>query len=271
MKSFRIPEQEWAQAMFTRLKTMIANLKASIDGAGYISQETDPTVPSWAKAPNKPTYTASEVGAVATTDVANNLTTTAAGKVLDARQGKALKDMIPTKTSDITNDGDGTYNFATVGQIPTRTSQLTNNGNDGTSPFATLADISDNAHVVMVQLSHHNRQQAITVREMLTELEKIPIDQCGVFYADANCSGRMTNNVATYLCGIIHPHPTNFDDITPYIPSYYYIGYDWLSYTVYMGSFSIRYNTSTSEWEVRPVDLQKIDSDFVNLYQGASS
>lgn len=31
--------------------------------------ESDPTVPSWAKATNKPTYTASEVGAVATTDV----------------------------------------------------------------------------------------------------------------------------------------------------------------------------------------------------------
>lgn len=31
--------------------------------------ESDPTVPSWAKASSKPTYTASEVGAVATTDV----------------------------------------------------------------------------------------------------------------------------------------------------------------------------------------------------------
>lgn len=31
--------------------------------------ESDPTVPSWAKATNKPTYTASEVGAVATTAV----------------------------------------------------------------------------------------------------------------------------------------------------------------------------------------------------------
>lgn len=29
----------------------------------YITKESDPTVPSWAKQPNKPTYTASEVGA----------------------------------------------------------------------------------------------------------------------------------------------------------------------------------------------------------------
>ena len=119
MKTFRIPEPEWAQAMFNRLKTMISNLKSSIDGAGYITQETDPTVPAWAKAANKPTYTASEVGAVSNSDVANNLTTTAAGKVLDARQGKVLKDLIddisvPTKTSDLTNDGDGDSPFVTA-------------------------------------------------------------------------------------------------------------------------------------------------------------
>jgi hypothetical protein len=44
-----------------------------------------------------------------TNDVSNNLATTSSGKVLDARQGKALKDLIdaivvPTKTSDLTND-----------------------------------------------------------------------------------------------------------------------------------------------------------------------
>lgn len=39
--------------------------------AGYIIgyTETDPTVPSWAKAPSKPTYTASEVGALPNTTV----------------------------------------------------------------------------------------------------------------------------------------------------------------------------------------------------------
>lgn len=42
--------------------------------------ETDPTVPAWAKEPNKPTYTASEVGALPSTT------------------------KVPTKTSDLTND-----------------------------------------------------------------------------------------------------------------------------------------------------------------------
>lgn len=34
-------------------------------GGGGITQETDPTVPAWAKQPEKPTYTADEVGALA--------------------------------------------------------------------------------------------------------------------------------------------------------------------------------------------------------------
>ena len=59
-------------------KTGAVVLDASDVGA--ISQETDPTVPSWAKQPNKPTYTASEVGALPSTTT------------------------IPTKTSDLQND-----------------------------------------------------------------------------------------------------------------------------------------------------------------------
>lgn len=39
----------------------IEELKQS--GTGGITEETDPTVPAWAKQPNKPTYTAGEVGA----------------------------------------------------------------------------------------------------------------------------------------------------------------------------------------------------------------
>ena len=48
--------------------------------SGFITTETDPTVPAWAKASSKPTYTASEVGALPSSTV------------------------IPSKTSDLTND-----------------------------------------------------------------------------------------------------------------------------------------------------------------------
>ena len=54
----------------------------SVDSNTYLTSytETDPTVPAWAKSANKPSYTASEVGALPDTTV------------------------IPTKTSDLTND-----------------------------------------------------------------------------------------------------------------------------------------------------------------------
>ena len=59
------------------------------DDVGYLTEESDPTVPVWAKQAQKPTYTASEVGALpADTD-------------------------IPSKISDLTNDSD----FATNGDL----------------------------------------------------------------------------------------------------------------------------------------------------------
>ena len=39
------------------------------DMPAYLTQETDPTVPAWAKAESKPTYTASEVGAATAADI----------------------------------------------------------------------------------------------------------------------------------------------------------------------------------------------------------
>lgn len=51
-----------------------------VNDSGFLTAETDPTVPAWAKASTKPSYTASEVGALPDTTV------------------------IPSKTSDLTND-----------------------------------------------------------------------------------------------------------------------------------------------------------------------
>ena len=51
---------------------------------------------------------------------------------------KADKDEIPTKTSELTNDGDDGVNpFITSGDIPSKTSDLTNDGEDGEHPFIT--------------------------------------------------------------------------------------------------------------------------------------
>lgn len=110
--------------------------------SGFITgyTETDPTVPAWAKAANKPTYTAQEVGALPSSTV------------------------IPTKTSDLQNDSGyitgytetdptvpswakqaskPTYTAAEVGAlpvgtaIPSKTSDLTND-----SGYITSAPVS---------------------------------------------------------------------------------------------------------------------------------
>lgn len=67
--------------------------------------ETDPTVPAWAKAPNKPSYTASEVGAVPTSRKVNNKALSS-DITLNASDVGALSSdtVIPSKTSDLTND-----------------------------------------------------------------------------------------------------------------------------------------------------------------------
>lgn len=62
----------------------ISGLEKALEGkqpsGAYLTQETDPTVPSWAKKSTKPTYTASEIGALPNTT------------------------KIPSKTSDLIND-----------------------------------------------------------------------------------------------------------------------------------------------------------------------
>ncbi len=72
------------------IKNKPNKVSAFTNDAGYLTTETDPTVPSWAKQSTKPSYTASEVGALPSSTV------------------------IPSKTSDLTNDSnfisDANYN-----------------------------------------------------------------------------------------------------------------------------------------------------------------
>lgn len=66
----------------TNIKTINNNSLLGSGDLNVVETETDPTVPSWAKQPSKPTYTASEVGALPDSTV------------------------IPSKTSDLSNDSD---------------------------------------------------------------------------------------------------------------------------------------------------------------------
>ena len=66
---------------------------------GYLTIETDPTVPAWAKAAQKPTYTATEVGALPSN---THIPNTTAELINDA--GFITSADLPTKVSDLTND-----------------------------------------------------------------------------------------------------------------------------------------------------------------------
>lgn len=77
-------------------------------GATALQSESDPTVPSWAKQPSKPSYTASEVGAVPTTRKINGKALSS-DVTLDASDVGALPSStpiptVPTKVSAFTND-----------------------------------------------------------------------------------------------------------------------------------------------------------------------
>lgn len=79
--------------------------KNKVDSALQSYTETDPTVPAWAKAANKPTYTASEVGAVPTTRTVNGKALS--GNItLSATDVKALPDTttIPTTLAGLAED-----------------------------------------------------------------------------------------------------------------------------------------------------------------------
>lgn len=74
----------------TPIPTVPSNVSAFTNDAGYLTAETDPTVPAWAKAAQKPSYTAQEVGAMP-----------------DNTQ-------IPSKVSDLQNDS----GFLTLATLP---------------------------------------------------------------------------------------------------------------------------------------------------------
>ena len=87
----------------------LLNDSAFIVGSDVPSNEEDPTVPVWAKAQSKPTYTASEVHALPDTTVIPSATSQ-----LVNDSGFITSVSLPTKTSDLTNDS----GFITGTEVP---------------------------------------------------------------------------------------------------------------------------------------------------------
>lgn len=131
----------------TIIPTKVSDLSNDI---GYISSytETDPTVPEWAKASSKPTYTASEVGALSNARVPLYTDNTSVElRLIDnnniARRITSIDKVTKSNISGIqisydngTNDGEsifipdeigvGTNSQSIINQIPTKVSDLDN-------------------------------------------------------------------------------------------------------------------------------------------------
>jgi len=140
-----IPKTDLASAVQTSL--------GKADTALQSYTETDPTVPSWAKQPAKPTYTAAEVGALPDTT------------------------SIPTKTSDLTNDSGFITGYtetdptvpawAKAATKPTYTASEVGALPSSTSIPSALSDLSaDSTHRTVTDTEKstwNNKQNAITI------------------------------------------------------------------------------------------------------------
>ena len=114
-------------------------VKSQIEAYNYITgyTETDPTVPSWAKQSTKPSYTASEVGAMATSERSNYLPT---GTTLDD-----VADGTTRKLSDYATQANFTAHTASTTVHVTSTEKSTWNGKqDAISDLSTIRTNAEN-------------------------------------------------------------------------------------------------------------------------------
>ena len=97
--------------------------------SGFITSETDPTVPAWAKQPTKPTYTAAEVGALPSDTPIPDPTSVVVDKLVS----------VGTHIADITVNGEKTELYAPTG-----------GGGGGVSSYGELPDKpSINGHTLV--------------------------------------------------------------------------------------------------------------------------
>lgn len=129
--------------------------KTKLDSALTSYTETDPTVPAWAKAASKPTYTASEVGAVPTTRTVN---------------GKTLSGNITLSASD-------------VGALPSTTTLFSGNYNDLTNK-PTIPSISGLATETYVDEKVAAKEFILnSSTEGSTKKFRVTVDDAGVLTA----------------------------------------------------------------------------------------
>lgn len=103
---------------------------------GGIAVETDPTVPSWAKQPSKPSYTKAEVGLGNVDNVKQYSTSNPPPYPVKSVNGQtgAVTISVPTKTSQLTNDS-GYVKASEIPTIPTKVSSFENDSKYATETY----------------------------------------------------------------------------------------------------------------------------------------
>lgn len=121
----------WARE---NIPTVPTNVSAFINDAGYLTSftESDPTVPSWAKATTKPSYTYTEVGAAASSHTHGSITNAGA---ITANTAIANGDRLVF--SD--NSDSGTLKRASITFGNSTTQYLANNGTWQTLPTVSVS------------------------------------------------------------------------------------------------------------------------------------
>ena len=125
------------------IPTVPQNVSAFANDAGYLSSETDPTVPSWAKQPSKPSYTASEVGALPDT---TQIPSKVSQLTNDSGYITGYTETDPTVPAWAKASNKPTYTASEVGalpdttSIPSKVSDLDNDSNFTTKTYVDEAD-----------------------------------------------------------------------------------------------------------------------------------
>ena len=140
--------------------------------------------------------------------------------VLTASDVGALPDstIIPTKTSDLTNDS----NFATVSQIPTNNNQLTNGAG-----YITITDVptktsdltNDSGYITLSALNGYATEQWVTNQGYLTSISSSDVVTALGYtpYSASNPNG-YTNNIGT-VTSVNNTSPDADGNVTLSIPS----------------------------------------------------
>lgn len=139
-------------AVTLNIPTVPTNVSDFQNDAGYLTSytETDPTVPSWAKAANKPSYTASEVGALPSNTTYVSSFNGSSGAV--------------TYTAPVTSVNGQTGEVSlTIPTVPTNVSAFTND--------AGYLTTTDTAKVRIVPLTYYGRTDDGTDRSIYTSEE----------------------------------------------------------------------------------------------------